>query len=161
MKALLCLLLASAPAAAEATADLGALSQLGAAAGIKELAWPARAAAPPAGNVCDRSLPRDAAVVPDFAAPTWVLIDQGTLEFRYRFYARAGQKRVSAMVVESEFGPGAVETRLSWESGAEVFVFTRGPLAEQRQDPLCIRAVKPGFDLERLYRALEPRLRRP
>lgn len=158
MKALLCLLLAGVPAAAEVP---GALAQLGAAAGLKELAWPAREAAPPPGNVCDRSLSRDAALVPDFSGPAWVLIDQGTLEFRYKFYARAGQTRVGAMVVEAEFGPGAVETRLSWESGAEVFVFTRGPLAEQRRDPLCVRAVRPGLDLERLYRSLEPRLRRP
>ena len=57
--------------------------------------------------------------------------------------------------------PGALETRLSWKSGAEVFVFTRGPLAEQRRDPLCVRAVRPGLDLERLYRSLEPRLNRP
>lgn len=82
-------------------------------------------------------------------------------EFQYRFYARAGEARVSAMVVEAEFGPGAVETRITWEVAGEVSVFTRGPLAQQRQDPLCVRAVRPGLDLERLYRSLEPRLRRP
>lgn len=138
----------------------GALSQLADAAGVQDFAWPKKEAPSQPGNVCDRSLPRESAVVPEFKAPEWTLVDQGNLEFQYRFYARAGETKVAAMVVEAEFGPGAVETRITWQTGGEVNVFTRGPLAEQRKDPLCIRAVRPDLDLERLYQTLKPRLRR-
>jgi hypothetical protein len=112
-----------------------------------------------AGNDCDRYIPREKAKIPSFGPPKYALRDEGTLEFRYRFYARQGELRVSAMSVEGERHPGVVETKYVWEDGDEVFVHMTGPVAELDKLPLCVRKARPGFDLDGLYSALKPRLK--
>jgi hypothetical protein len=104
-------------------------------------------------------VPREQARVPAFAAPQWRLVDQGVYTFRYRFYARAGQAKVSGVVVEGERSP-ATEGKTIWEDGDEVMIFLSGPLAEKDRLPLCVRSRVEGFDLEGLYRVLKPKLQR-
>ena len=110
-------------------------------------------------NECDRYVPREKAKVPAFAPPKYVLRDEGTLEFRYRFYAHFGELRVSAMTVEAERHPGIIETKTVWEDGEEVYVFMDGPVAQMDKLPLCVRNARPGFDLDGLYTRLKPRLK--
>ena len=117
---------------------------------------------PEGADSCQAMIPREEArrLVPAFQTPAWSLIDRGEFTFRYRFYARAGAPRVSAMVVEGERAPGLVETKTVWEDGGRVLVFLDGPVAEHDALPLCARSQAPGFSLDGLYRVLRPRLSR-
>ena len=114
------------------------------------------------GAECDAVVPRAEGerLVPDLDGAGWVLLDAGELDFFYKFYARPGERKVSAMTVAGMQQEGFVETKITWQDGGTIRSFTRGPMARQYDFPLCERAARPGFDLDGVYRALAPRLRR-
>lgn len=118
--------------------------------------------APPDGSRCDRSLPRGRAAIPQFNDGAWVLVDQGRYTFDYKFYARPGEPRdgktvVTAMSVTGDRGLFSTD-KLSWQVGSEIYSVRLGPEGEKEE--VCVRAVRGGFDLDRLYQAIKPRLER-
>lgn len=124
------------------------------------LALAAAPAAKAAGDECDRLAPRGSIPAPDFSGPAWNLVDEGMLEFRYRFYARALQSRVTALVVEGERAPSLLETKVVWEENGQVYTAMLGAVADSQDIPICVRAVRGEFNLERLYQSLKPKLHR-
>lgn len=121
----------------------------------------ANPSAPPDGSRCDRSLPRERAGLPRFDDGTWRLVDRGAYTFDYEFYARPGEASGGAVVAMKVTGSrqGLFNTdKLSWQVGTEIYSVRLGP--EGEREAVCVRAVRGGFDLERLYQTLKPRLTR-
>ena len=117
----------------------------------------------PPSSACDRLLPRATTPVPSLKAPEWSVHDRGTLQFRYVFYRRAAQERVTAMVVESERPEGLTTRKTSWQAGDEILSRRDGP--EGEGEPVCARRIRqvPGagaLDLHRLYLGVKDRLQR-
>lgn len=118
---------------------------------------------PPDGSRCDRTVPRARAAMPQFNDGSWRLVDQGRFTFDYRFYAKPGETRDGKVVVTAMVVTGSREglfdtDKLSWQVGGEIYSVRLGP--EGEKEDVCVRSVRGGFDLERLYRTLEPKLQR-
>ena len=115
-------------------------------------------AAARSGDVCDRAIDRRGAAIPNVDAAPWELKDAGQFTFQYRFFVRAGSDQVMVMETTGQRAEGFVTRRLAWEIGNEIHSLRFG--AEAGDEPICVRTIRGGFNLERLYQTLKPRLKR-